>query len=143
MKILIVENCEDDAILLTWQLRRLEKHLELVVVGTVWSAMEAVLDNGYDVLVVDLDLPDAKGVEAVSQLRRAFPDIPLVVLTGQSCPEIALRAHAEGIDEYLVKGKADSSTIYSALVASRVRHSVRRTTDLYPIVGFKGNGESK
>ena len=62
----------------------------------------------FDVILLDLGLPDAQGMEAVRRVRLAAPSVPLVVLTGFDDDALASQALQEGAQDYLVKGKLDS-----------------------------------
>jgi CheY-like chemotaxis protein len=59
--------------------------------------------NQFDVVLLDLNLPDSNGLETMLQFHRKMPWIPVVVLSGMSDEQIALQAIASGAQEYLVK----------------------------------------
>jgi FixJ family two-component response regulator/putative methionine-R-sulfoxide reductase with GAF domain len=72
-------------------------------------------------LLVDLNLPDAAGVEAVRALQDAAPLVPIVVLTGLDDDSLALDAMHAGAQDYLVKGRADVD-----LITRSIRYAVER-----------------
>lgn len=57
----------------------------------------------FDVVLLDLSLPDSYGMETLTEYRAAVPDIPVVVLTGLDSEDLALQAMAEGAQDYIVK----------------------------------------
>ena len=61
-------------------------------------------DGGSDVVLLDLGLPDARGMEALTGLLDAAPDLPLVVLSGLDDERLALEAVLRGAQDYLIKG---------------------------------------
>jgi response regulator RpfG family c-di-GMP phosphodiesterase len=65
----------------------------------------AILEReAVDVLVSDIDMPGMSGVELVGQVRRAFPEVVRILLTGRGSMESALRAINEGeVHRYLTK----------------------------------------
>ena len=69
----------------------------------------------YDLILLDLGLPDVEGLEAVRRAHAAAPRVPLVVLTGQDDEALALKALQEGAEDYLVKGKIDTRSLLRAL----------------------------
>jgi PleD family two-component response regulator len=71
--------------------------------------------EGADCVLLDLSLPDAVGLEGVRVLLSAFPDLPVVVLTGHDDTSLALEAVSAGADDYLVKRHADGVAIIRAL----------------------------
>ena len=61
------------------------------------EAIEHLSDTEFDVILLDLSLPDSGGLETLSRTREAAPRTPLVVLSGQDDQEIALSALQAGI----------------------------------------------
>jgi len=82
-------------------------------------------EGGIDVVLLDLSLPDAKGLEACDRLRRDAPDVAVVVLTGLDDKESALQALWGGAQDYLVKGQVDGP-----LVMRAVRYAIERQRTL-------------
>lgn len=96
--------------------------IALEQVETLAAAQTRLADTSvpaFDALLVDLRLPDARGMEAVAALR--VYGIPLVVLSATSLPESLERAAEAGADDYIVKGPIDA-----ALIVRRVRFACRR-----------------
>ena len=81
--------------------------------------------GGIDVVLLDLSLPDAKGLEACDRLRGDVPDVPVVVLTGLDDRESALQALWGGAQDYLVKGQVDGQVVMRA-----VRYAIERQRTL-------------
>ena len=66
-------------------------------------ALGLVRQHSFDLALVDLSLGDIYGMDVVNVLRRAYPDVAVLILTGFSSLESALQALHLGVDEYLVK----------------------------------------
>jgi FixJ family two-component response regulator/anti-sigma regulatory factor (Ser/Thr protein kinase)/putative methionine-R-sulfoxide reductase with GAF domain len=66
-------------------------------------------------VLLDLNLPDASGVDAVRALQAVAPLVPIVVLSGVDDDQVALDAMHEGAQDYLVKGRADADLITRSL----------------------------
>src|SRR4051812_35995561 len=75
-----------------------------------------------DCVLLDLSLPDAVGLEGVRSLLSAFPDLPVVVLTGHDDTSVALEAMGAGADDYLVKRHVAGDAIVRAL-----RYAIERS----------------
>ena len=72
----------------------------------------------YDVLLLDLGLPDSNGIETVKSVSKVNANIPIVVLTGLESEETGLEAIKNGASDYLVKGPAmETSLVRTALYA--------------------------
>jgi FixJ family two-component response regulator/anti-sigma regulatory factor (Ser/Thr protein kinase) len=72
-------------------------------------------------VLLDLNLPDASGVEAVRALQGIAPRVPIVVLTGMDDEELALEAMHAGAQDYLVKARADVE-----LITRSIRYAMER-----------------
>ena len=85
------------------------------------DAVTHLARDGSDVVLLDLGLPDAFGVEAVSGLLDVAPDLPLVVLSGHDDERLALEAVLRGAQDYLIKGRSDR-----ALMRRAIRYAIER-----------------
>jgi len=121
-RLLLVEDNPGDARLLEEMLREPGSHnITLTRVASMSEAQAVLAQDTTDIILLDLGLPDAQGVEAVRQTREAAPHVPLVVLTGRDDEALADQALQEGAEDYLVKGQIESSSLVRAL-----RHAVER-----------------
>ena len=86
--------------------------VELCCVEQLIDALEHLRANRFDVLLLDLGLPDYCGLEALHEARRKNHEIPIVVLSDLHQEEMALAVLEQGAQDYLVKGPltADSLT---------------------------------
>lgn len=75
------------------------------------DALQAVRGNGFQLALVDLNLPDADGLESVSQLRRAAPYLRLLVLSQNAETAYATRVLQLGAAGYLAKDQAPDQLI--------------------------------
>jgi two-component system cell cycle response regulator CtrA len=67
------------------------------------SGLESAMANDYDIIVLDIMLPDMEGFEVLSRLRAGAVSTPVLVLSGQSQPDEKVRALSGGADDYLTK----------------------------------------
>src|SRR6202035_4598402 len=74
-----------------------------------------------DIILLDLSLPDAQGLESIRRARAVAPRVPLVVLTVLDDESMASRALQEGVQDYLIKGQIDARGLLRAL-----RYAVER-----------------
>ncbi len=90
-------------------------------------------DARYDVVLLDLSLPDSQGLETVSTLHAAAPDVAIVVMTGLDDDASGVAAVRIGAQDYLVKGQTDgrilSRTIRYAAERKRAEEALRRALD--------------
>lgn len=99
--------------------------------GDLSDAVKDLSSNTYDIVLLDLNLPDSSGIHTVQKAREANPDISIVVLTGLDDEEIGLEAIRNGAEDYLVKGDSLEHllvrTIRYALERRRVRQRLTET----------------
>jgi diguanylate cyclase (GGDEF)-like protein len=76
-----------------------------------------------DIILLDLGLPDAQGLEAIRRAHAAAPGVPLVVLTGLDDESLAVQALQLGAQDYLIKGQIETRGLLRAL-----RYAVERKT---------------
>ena len=113
--VLLVEGNPGDADLARESLAGRVTTLEIAHVETLLQADERLAAGGIDVVLLDLSLPDAVGLEAVVRLRQVAPNVPIVVLTGLADEALGTRAVHAGAQDYLVKGEADSWLLVRAM----------------------------
>ncbi len=121
VSVLLVEDNPGDARLFQELAGAAEFPFEIVHRETLAGALEVLADSKPEIVLLDLGLPDAKGLEAVRRIRSAAPDPPLLVLTGLDDETLAVESLKEGAQDYLVKGNIGSNSLRRAL-----RYAVER-----------------
>jgi two-component system sensor kinase FixL len=126
INVLLVEDNPADARLLVESLReagpdlfRVTRAVRLNEALTLLARPQAA---AFDVVLLDLSLPDSSGLETVTRVRATAPRVPLVVLTGLQDESLALQAVRKGVQDYLVKGQCEGG-----LAARAVRYAVERS----------------
>ena len=89
--------------------------------GTLKEAFDLLEGNSFDVVLLDLHLPDSFGLETVSRMYSRQPQIPIVVLTGQKDEEYARQALEAGAQEFLLKEE-----VMPGLLGRAIRYAVER-----------------
>lgn len=116
ISLLLIEDNLGDARLLREMLIEAKPHkTTLTHVPTIAAAELFIATDKVDIILLDLGLPDAQGVDGVRRAHAAAPHVPLVVLTGSDDEELAGRALKEGAQDYLIKGQIDSRGLLRAL----------------------------
>ncbi len=122
IRVLLVEDSPSDAQLL-------EEHLSLVGfdqfevtrVERLDAALQQMRSRPFDVILLDLSLPDSSGHDTFLRAQREAPHVPLVVLSGTSDELLAVDAVKHGIQDYLVKGQTNERQI-----ARAIRYAIER-----------------
>ncbi|MGA2844595.1 MAG: EAL domain-containing protein [Candidatus Acidiferrales bacterium] len=122
--LLIVEDNPGDARLLREMFNEQGSHnTELTHAECMSEAEQHLAERAFDVVVLDLGLPDAQGLEAVRRAHAAAPRVPLVVLTGLDDESLAAEALQEGAQDYLIKGQIETRGFLRSL-----RYAMERKT---------------
>ncbi|MBI3978709.1 MAG: HAMP domain-containing histidine kinase [Chloroflexi bacterium] len=122
ISILLVEDNPGDARLLRETLADVgTAQFDLVHVECLAEAWAALDASRFDVVLLDLLLPDGQGLDAIDRLRVRARDVPIVVLTGIDDETLAVGAVQEGAQDYLVKGHVDSGLLVRA-----IRYAIER-----------------
>ena len=79
------------------------------------EALEFLHDEAYDVVLLDLGLPDSHGLDTLITTREQAPGIPIVILTGFEDEDNAIKAVQEGAQDYLIKGQVDGGVLKRSL----------------------------
>ena len=104
LRVLFVEDSEDDALLLIFELRRGDYSPIATRVETVEALRRALAEETWDVVISDYVLPGFSGLEALRIVRRSGLDLPFIVVSGKIGEDTAVQAMREGANDYLIKG---------------------------------------
>ena len=126
--ILLVEDNPSDAALVRELLDGANSvRFELTHCDMLSSALTLLSKESFGIILLDLSLPDSKGLETFVRTHAAAPNLPIVVLSGLGDEELAARALHEGAQDYLVKGKIDSNLLIRAMRYAIERKQVEDT----------------
>src|SRR5262249_33611649 len=94
---------------------------DLMHVSHLSEALERLKEAEFDAILLDLNLPDARGLEAIAPVNDTAPDVPIVVLSGLWDESLAVAAVQRGAQDYLVKGQGGGS-----LLTRSIRYAIER-----------------
>jgi phosphoserine phosphatase RsbU/P len=116
VRLLLVEDNPGDARLLRETLSDAPSlRFDLVHAERLSDALDSLGTSQADLVLLDLSLPDAHGLETVARMLEAAPEIPIVVLSGQADETLAVQAVQAGAQDYLVKGTVEGPTLARAI----------------------------
>ncbi len=115
-KVLLIEDNPYDVLLIETFLKesRVAK-CETTTFEDLSSALEFLSDNSADVILADMGLPDAQGLEVLSRLIARADNVPIVILTGLDDENTAIEAVSHGAQDYLVKGQVNGESLSRSL----------------------------
>lgn len=104
INVLLIEDNLAEARLIKEILKGANRHqFHLTHTQRLGEALALIEHNAFDVVLLDLTLPDSSGLDSLTPLLRVAPQLPIVVLTNMNDEETALEAVRRGAQDYLVK----------------------------------------
>jgi len=115
-RVLLVEDDAGDASLVRHMLRgSTGPRFEVALADSLAEMRRQLAAAAPDVLLLDLSLPDSRGLETIQAGRQAAGALPLIVLTGYDDTEFALKSLDAGAQDYLVKGAFNADVLVRAI----------------------------
>lgn len=125
-RILLIEDNPHDAELLEVVLRseaHAEAHIERA--KRLTEALERLRQGAYDLVLLDLTLPDERGLPVFQAVQEAAPHLPIVILTGLADEMLATETVRLGAQDYLVKHEVEGRTLARALTHAMQRKKLQ------------------
>lgn len=122
LRILVVEDNEDDFFFINKYLISAE-HYRFTVSRAIRlaDALGVLEENGIDIVLLDLTLPDSSGIETFSTLHEAYPKVPIVILTGLDDDDVGIGAVQDGAQDFISKGEYSGKMLLTV-----IRHAHER-----------------
>jgi PAS domain S-box-containing protein len=123
IRLLLIEDSAADARLIKLMLQQSwAMNIECDWVDNRSDGIERLRGGAYDIVLLDLGLPESTGLETLTVVRRETDAPTLVVMSGSSDEEVALQALHAGAQDYLIKGHVDGESL-----ARSIRYAIGRT----------------
>lgn len=117
-KILIVDDEKDFVEMLSLRLQESGEKVKCAYSGQ--ECLETLAQNNVDVVILDIKMPGMDGIEALTEIKKRFPLVEVIMLTGHGSTETAVEGMKLGAFDYLLK-PADFSELSQKLEAARKR----------------------
>jgi PAS domain S-box-containing protein len=126
IKVLLIEDNPADVLFLKESLRDdLLADFQVTVADHLKQGLAKLENENFDVLLLDLGLPDSQGIATFKIAHAEFPDMPVIVLSGMTDEVLALQAVQTGAQDYLVKGETSWGLGPRAIRYAIERHQVQ------------------
>lgn len=147
MKILIIEDNPADARLIHEMLSETQDKYEYKVTETLRSGLKTIDSEYFDVVLLDLGLPESQGLDTLKKFQAVSSRLPIIIMTSTDDEDMAIQAVKLGAQDYLVKGQVEAGILRRALVYAVERKKLEeelkdreqfleRLADLNPAVIF-------
>ena len=124
IKILLVDDDADYCRLVKTALQRATASVRFVVetAANLAAALEHLKTNSFDLVLLDLGLPDSSGLETFDTVHRLYPQVPIVMLTGLEDELASVEAIKKGASDYLAKG----ANSFTDILARTILYALQR-----------------
>lgn len=132
IRVLLAEDDAGDALIVSEMLGESENPAFAITRADRLAVLrERLLAKSFDVILLDLSLPDGQGLPLVTAVREAAPQTPIVVMSGQRDDAVAVQIVQAGVQDYWVKGHVDGfqlgRSLRYAIERKRIEDELRRT----------------
>jgi CheY-like chemotaxis protein len=132
LSVLLVEDDRADALLVEELIADAAADITFAWAQSISHAERELARARPDCVLLDLNLPDANGIDALERIGRWDPSIPIVVLTGLNDEHFGISAVASGAQDYLVKGRVEPDSLRrSLLYAIERKHAELTAVELH------------
>ncbi len=137
LKLLLIEDNPGDTFLIKFYLEESKTtKYKITHVDFLSSALKMIDKNAYDLVLLDLNLPDSMGIGTLAEILKSKRDLLVIVLTGVSDENLGIKAVQLGANDFLTKGKFDSM-----LLNSSIRYAFERTRLKLSVKKFSNEAE--
>jgi two-component system, cell cycle sensor histidine kinase and response regulator CckA len=121
-KILMIEDDEDDVLIIREMLDESKEAIFILENSEqLQEGLEILATESYNIILLDLNLPDSSGLDTLKNFLDKVPDIPVIVMTGLNDANTGIDAVKMGAQDYLVKGSVTSN-----LLTRSIRYAIER-----------------
>ncbi|MDH5402989.1 MAG: ATP-binding protein [Candidatus Heimdallarchaeota archaeon] len=116
INVLIIDDNKGDAFLINILLSDLSTKFNINVASSLADGIIYLKTNKTDIILLDLSLPDASGMEGFNQISLLFPFIPVIILTGMNDKELAEELVGKGAQNYLEKIDINTKLLFNSIL---------------------------
>lgn len=127
LKILLIEDSKTSAMITTNLLDSIDKRNYMVVAKSLEDGIKRLKDGKFDVILLDLTLPDSSGIETFIKIHDTCPDIPIIILSSSNDEKIVLKAIESGAQDYLFKEELTKSLLRKSILYTIERSKFVKT----------------
>jgi two-component system, cell cycle sensor histidine kinase and response regulator CckA len=124
IKVLLVEDNPGDALLIKEMLSEIDDEFQISHATGLAESLDSLDKNGFDVVLLDLCLPDSQGIDTFNTINSYAPDLPIIILTGLNDDIFAVTAVRRGAQDYLVKGEVNRRLLIRSIKYSMERKRI-------------------
>ena len=127
LKVLLIEDNPGDAFLIKFYLGESQSpRFNFFHAENMKTANELLSQNSFDIILMDLNLPDSVGLDTIKKLLEKYPTNLVIVLTGLVDEKVGLETVRYGAQDFLTKGKFDGKVLISSIMFAFERFNLNK-----------------
>jgi len=117
VEICLIEDSEDDAEYINELLQQMpEQKKKAQLATTLAQASQLLLNNKFDAIILDINLPDSHGIDTLVQIKKLTKRTPIVILTGEEDERLGSEAVSLGAQDYLFKNTINLNVLRRSIL---------------------------
>lgn len=127
IKVLLIEDDSVDIKLVQEELSSsMDVFFDLSTVTTLAQGIQKAKEETYNVILLDLLLPDSSGINTFIEIHSEITNVPIIILSGTKDEQLANTAVAQGAQDYLVKGEFSKDLLAKAVQYAIEKHKISK-----------------
>ncbi|MBC8190691.1 MAG: response regulator [Puniceicoccaceae bacterium] len=131
IRILLFEYCAADADLVAEYLDHIDLNFNISIVKRLADGIHLLDQNRFDVILLDLSLPDSRGIDSLRSVMKVASEAVIIVLTGADEEELSLEALQVGAQDYLYKDRLNEEILGRSIRYAIERFNLKRQLETH------------
>lgn len=131
IRILLFEYCAADADLVAEYLDHIDLNFNISIVKRLADGIHLLDQNRFDVILLDLSLPDSRGIDSLRSVMKVASEAVIIVLTGADEEELSLEALQVGAQDYLNKDRLNEEILGRSIRYAIERFNLKRQLETH------------
>lgn len=131
IRILLFEYCAADADLVAEYLDHIDLNFNISIVKRLADGIHLLDQNRFDVILLDLSLPDSRGIDSLRSVMKVASEAVVIVLTGADEEELSLEALQVGAQDYLYKDRLNEEILGRSIRYAIERFNLKRQLETH------------
>ncbi|NDV19859.1 response regulator [Pseudodesulfovibrio sp. JC047] len=123
IKLLLVDDEKD--FLTVYARRFIRRNADITLASSGQEALQAIRDAEFDVVILDVLMPEMNGIETLRRIKAIKPDLPVIILTGHASSKAMIEGMDIGAFDFLIKPVGTDELYFRVLDAVRSRRQAQ------------------
>ena len=122
IRLLLVDDEKD--FLTAYSRRFIRRNAEVTIATSGKEAIERVNETNFDVVILDVMMPEMNGIETLRHIKAVAPDLPVIILTGHADHKTLIEGMDIGAFDFLLKPVGTDELFFKVMDAVKSRSRV-------------------